>query len=75
MDFEKISHVIAETLGCEIESVKMEATLAELGADSLAAVELMMAMEEATGVAIEDEAMSSLKTVGDIMDYLAANNN
>lgn len=75
MDFEKVSQVIAESLGCELGAVKPEATLQELGADSLAAVELMMAMEEATGVSIEDEAMAGLKTVGDIMDYIAANKN
>ena len=38
----------------------------------LAAVELMMAMEEATGVTISDEDMASLQTVGSIMDYVAA---
>ena len=75
MDFEKIAQVIAETLGCDVEDVKKEATLQELGADSLAAVELMMAMEEATGISIDDEAMGSLKTVGDIMEYLEANKN
>lgn len=49
-----------------------EATLKDLGSDSLAAVELMMAMEEATGVTISDEDMASLLTVGSIVDYVAA---
>ena len=31
-----------------------------------------MALEEATGVAIDDEALPNMKTVGDIMDYLNA---
>ena len=73
MEFEKLSNVIAETLGCDLEQVTLEASLtADLGADSLAAVELMMAIEEATGVSIDDEAMPGLKTVGDIVDYLNA---
>ena len=73
MEFEQVCQVVAETLGCELESVTREANLfEELGADSLSAVELMMAMEEVSGVTIDDEAMPSLKTVGDIMAYLDA---
>lgn len=74
MDFEKVRNVIAESLGCDVEKVTLEAKLQEdLEADSLAAVELTMAIEDATGVAIDDEALPGLKTVGDIMDYLNAN--
>ena len=73
MEFEKVRDVIVETLGCDAEQVTPEATLAEdLGADSLASVELVMALEEATGVSIEDDALAGLKTVGDIMNYLNA---
>lgn len=74
MNFENVCNVIAETLGCDVEAVTMEARLQEdLGADSLAAMELMMALEEATGVSIDDSAMPGLKTVADIMAYLTAN--
>ena len=72
IEFETVKNVIVATLGCDAEAVKPEATLKDLGADSLAAVELMMAMEEATGVTISDEDMASLQTVGSIMDYVAA---
>ena len=76
MDFEKVRNIIAETLGCDLEKVTMEASLAEdLGADSLASVELTMALEEAVGVTIEDEALANLKTVGDIWNYLVAQKN
>lgn len=74
MNFENVRNVIAETLGCDVEAVTMEAKLQEdLGADSLAAMELMMALEEAAGISIDDDAMTKMKTVSDIMDYLAAN--
>ena len=47
MNFDKMREIIAETLNCDLEKVTMEAALAEdLGADSLAAVELSMALEE-----------------------------
>lgn len=73
MNFENVRNVIAETLGCDVEAVTMEARLQEdLGADSLAAMELMMALEEAAGVSIADDAMAGLKTVADIMAYLTA---
>ncbi|MGN0745786.1 MAG: acyl carrier protein [Aristaeellaceae bacterium] len=73
MNLEQVRNVIAETLGCDVEAVTMEAKLQEdLGADSLAAMELMMALEEATGVAIADEAMPGMKTVADIVGCLSA---
>lgn len=73
MNLDQVRDVIAETLGCNAEDVTAEAKLREdLGADSLAAVELMMALEEATGVNIEDEAMPGMQTVGDIVAYLEA---
>ena len=49
------------------------ADLAEdLEADSLDAVELNMAIEEALGVSIPDEELKNVKTVGDIVRYLEA---
>ena len=72
MEFEKVRDIIVETLGCDAEQVKSEATLSEdLGADSLAAVELVMALEEATGITIDDADVGSLKTVGNILAYLS----
>ena len=71
MEFEKMRDIIVETLGCEAEQVTPEASLTDdLGADSLASVELTMALEEATGISIEDSALAEMKTVGDILNYL-----
>ena len=76
MEFEKVRDIIVETLGCDAEQVTPEASLSEdLGADSLAAVELVMALEEATGLSIAEEDAANLKTVGDILTYLAAHKN
>ena len=75
MEFEKVRDIIVETLGCDAEAVTPTASLADdLGADSLAAVELVMALEEAAGISIAEDA-ANLKTVGDIMTYLAAHKN
>ena len=76
MEFEKVRDIIVETLGCEAEEVTPEASLSDdLGADSLAAVELVMALEEATGLSIAEEDAANLKTVGYILTYLAAHKN
>lgn len=71
MEFEKIRDIIVETLGCDAEQVTPEASLTDdLGADSLASVELVMAIEEASGVTIDDADVAGLKTVGDIITYV-----
>ena len=71
MTFEKVRDRIVETLSCDADKVTMEARLAEdLEADSLDAVELNMALEEALGFAIDDEELQNMKTVGDIVRYL-----
>ena len=73
MEFEKVRDIIVETLACDAEQVTLEASLADdLGADSLAAVELVMALEEATGIKIDDADVAGFKTVSDIMTYLEA---
>ena len=72
--FEKVRDVIVESRGCDAEMVTMEASLADdLGADSIDAVELNIALEDTLGTAIPDEALADMKTVGDIVNYLEQN--
>ena len=74
MTFEELKKIIIDTLNCDEEKVTLEASLTEdLEADSLDAVELNMALEDACGVSIPDERLAALKTVGDIYNYLTAN--
>ena len=72
MDFEKVKEIIVETLSCDADKVTPEARLAEdLEADSLAAVELSMALEEEFGLEeMEDEDLSGIATVADLVRYL-----
>ncbi len=65
MDFEKVKEIIVETLSCDADKVTPD-----LEADSLAAVELSMALEEEFGVTIADEELPNMKTVGDLVKYL-----
>lgn len=72
MVFEKVRDIIMDTLSCEMDDITMEASLTDdLGADSLDAVELNMALEDAFGVEIPDEDLAEMKTVGNIVDYIS----
>ena len=74
MTFEELKDIIVDTLSCDADKVTMEASLADdLQADSLDAVELNMAIEEACGVSIHDEELPNMKTVGDIFNYVTNN--
>lgn len=73
MTFDKVKEIIIDTLKFDGD-VTMESSLADdLQADSLDAVELAMAVEESFGVAIPDEELPNMKTVGDIVNYVDAN--
>ena len=73
MSFDEMKKIVADTLNCDPEKVTMEASLTEdLQADSLDAVELNMAFEDKFGITIADGDLGTLKTVGDIFNYLVA---
>ncbi len=76
MEFEALKQIIVVTLSCDPEKVTPEASLMEdLEADSLDAVELNMAIEDACGVSIPDDKLGELKTVGDILAFVNAAEN
>ena len=67
----KIKEIIVEQLGVNADQVTREAKMIEdLGADSLDAVELVMAIEEEFGIEVPDENAEKLQAVGDIIDYI-----
>jgi acyl carrier protein len=48
------------------------ATFASLGLDSLDRITLAVAVEEATGLRVSDEALPSLRTVADLITHLTS---
>ena len=69
--FENVRDIILNTLSCDADQITPETNLFEdLEADSLEAVELSMALEEAFGVGISDEDLPNIKTVNDILEYI-----
>ena len=74
MTFDKVKEIIMETLTCGEDKITLEASLMDdIGADSLDAAELSMALEEAFGITISDEALADFVTVKDIVDYIDEN--
>ena len=60
-----------EQLGVNADQVTREAKLIEdLGADSLDAVELVMAVEEEFELEVPDDQAEKLIAVGDVIDYV-----
>ncbi|MCD7947355.1 MAG: acyl carrier protein [Oscillospiraceae bacterium] len=73
MVFEKLLTLLAEQFSVEQESISMDTTFEELGADSLDIVELTMALEEEFGVEeMSEEDLAKIATVGDLVNYLTA---
>ena len=68
---QKIVELIAEKLNKKPEQVTAASRLVEdLGADSLDVVELIMAFEDEFGISLPDEEIATMKTVGDIVNYI-----
>jgi acyl carrier protein len=69
--FEKIKEIIVDELGVDAGDVTVTSSLSEdLGADSLDAVELIMAIEEEFDIEIPDEVAGGMKTVQDIISFI-----
>ena len=73
MIFNKLKALIAEQLSVNPDDITLEAAFVEdLGVDSLDLVELSMALEEEFGIEeMSEEDMANIKTVGDLVEYLA----
>ncbi|MBQ0005485.1 MAG: acyl carrier protein [Clostridiales bacterium] len=74
MVFDTIKSIIAEQLGVEADIINADTDLMkDLEADSLDAVEVILAVEEEYGIEIPDEDAENFATVGDIVNYVEAN--
>ncbi len=66
--------IVNEVAGVPIEDVQSEKSFVDdLDIDSLSMVEVVMAAEDKWGVKIPDSEVKNLKTVGDAVAYIAAN--
>ena len=73
--FEKIRSIISEQLSIDdVDTITLDTSLTEdLEADSLDAVEVIMALEDEFGIEIPDEEAEHFKTIGDICKFIENN--
>ena len=70
----RVAAIIVDKLGLAAEQVTPEASFtADLGADSLDTVELIMEFEKEFGITIPDDKAEGIKTVADAVAYIEAN--
>ncbi|WP_027702531.1 acyl carrier protein [Metaclostridioides mangenotii] len=74
--FERIKEIIADQLGLDdTEEITTTSSLVDdLEADSLDAVEIVMALEDEFDIEIPDEEAEQFKNIGDICKYIEENN-
>ena len=70
---DKVKEIISQQLDVDPANISDElAFIDDLGADSLAIVELVLAFEEQFEIDIPDEDTEKIKTVQDAIDYVQA---
>lgn len=73
---DKVKEIISQQLDVDGAQIKEESQFIEdLGADSLAIVELVLAFEEHFEIEIPDEDTEKIKTVGDAVSYIESRTN
>ena len=70
--FGKVRDLVKKQLAIDEKEITPDASFIEdLGADSLDTVELIMALEEEFDIEIPDEEAEKIKTVNDVIQYIA----
>lgn len=74
MVFEKVVQILAEQLSVDPDKISMDSMLEEdLDADSLDAIDIVMSIEDEFGIEVPDEAITDMKSVGDIVNFIENN--
>ena len=70
---ERVKDIICDQLAVEQDKVTLTASfIDDLGADSLDIVELVMTIEEEFDLDVPDEDAEKMRTVGDVVKYIAS---
>ena len=71
MEFEKIQSIIADVLNVDAGTITMDTRfIDDLGADSLDLFQIVMQLEEAFHITIDDSAAEKISTVGDAVEEI-----
>ena len=71
MTEQKVIEILSKQLRVEAAKINANTNIAaDLGADSLDLVEILMSLEEEFNVSIPDEAIPGIVTVGDLVKFI-----
>ena len=71
MEFEKLKDIIVDVMGCNTYEITMDTTFVDdLGADSLDIFQIIMGIEDAFDIEIENEDAEKIATVGDAVEQI-----
>lgn len=69
--FETVKALLAKQLRIPEDQIELTSKIKDdLGADSIAILQLLMTIEEDYGIVIPDEKLATFDTVGDVVAYL-----
>ena len=69
--FGELKEIVLDYLGEDDIRVSEDSSLTEdLGLISLDLISIVGDIEDSFGISVEDEAMDSIETVGDVLDYI-----
>lgn len=72
MILEKLIEIVSQQLDIDAATITADTNLIEdLGVDSLDIVEMFMEVQDEFDIEIPDEDVDSIKTIGDMADYIA----
>lgn len=72
MIFEKVTAILAAQLGVDADSISMDTTFDDLGADSLDVAEIAMALEQDLGLPeLTEEDLSGITNVADLVRFVS----
>ena len=71
MEFEKLKDIIDDVMKCNPDENTMDTTIVDdLGADSLDIFQIIMGIEDAFDIEIENEDAEKIATVGDAVEQI-----
>ena len=71
MECEKLKDIIVDVMGCNPDEITMDTTFVDdLGADSLDIFQIIMGIEDAFDIEIENEDAEKIATVGDAVEQI-----
>uniref|UniRef100_A0AAU7YP64 Acyl carrier protein n=1 Tax=Gracilaria hainanensis TaxID=2871843 RepID=A0AAU7YP64_9FLOR len=68
--FERVQNVVVEQLNVNVQQVKEDVKFADLGADSLDTVELVMALEEEFSIDIPDKDAENIEKLDQAVEFI-----